>query len=123
MSLIEVLVAAAMLGVGAAGIISSWSNVTALLTHQRRLAEASAVTRSQLEGLLALPSGSARLGAGVRALGTVDLFGQPATVGYAVVSDIAANTPGPGFLQITVITNWSESGRARQTRLTTYRER
>ena len=123
MSLIEVMVAAALLGLGAAGIISSWANVTALLTHQRRLAEASAVTRSQLEGLLALPSGSSRLAPGALALGTVDLFGTPATVGYEVVANIAANTPGPGFLQITVVTTWNESGRSRQTSLITYRER
>lgn len=127
MTLIEVLIAAAMLGIGVTGIVSSWATVTGLLEHQRRLGEANTITRSQLEQILLLPSRHARLSPGTLTLGTFDVFGRPvptnARNSYAVVSEIRGNTPGPGFIEVTVRTAWTEGTRTPEpATLTTYRE-
>jgi prepilin-type N-terminal cleavage/methylation domain-containing protein len=54
-TLIEVLIAGAILIVGAAGLLSAWSTTTALMETNRRVVEASALARSKAEELLRVP--------------------------------------------------------------------
>jgi len=125
MSLIEVMVAGALLAVGATAVVSGWSTVNNVLQHQRRSVEATSIMRSQVERLLSLAPGDPRLAPGTADLGTIDVFGQPlpAPRGYRVSSIIAGDTPGLGFIAMTVVVRWAERGADRETRLMTFRER
>lgn len=123
MSLIEVMMAGALLAVGAAATFSAWSTVTGIMEHQRRLTDATGVTRSQLEWLLSLPAGDPGLASGTRQLGAVNVFGSPDPNGYRVDHAVVGNKPGPGFIELTVVVRWTEKFGERQTTLTTYRER
>lgn len=123
MSLIEVMMAGALLAVGAAGTFSAWSTVTGIMEHQRRLTDASAVARSQLEWLLSLPSGDQALESGSHPIGAVDVFGASDPNGYRVTHVVVGSKPGPGFIELTVAVGWTEKFGDRQTTITTYRER
>jgi Tfp pilus assembly protein PilV len=125
MSLIEVTVAGALLAIGATAVISGWSTVNNVLQHQRRSVEATSIMRSQVERLLSLAPGDPKLAPGTSDLGTFDVFGQPKPPpqGYSVSTVIAGDTPGPGFIAMTVVVHWAERGAERETRLMTFRER
>ena len=123
-SLIEVMMAASILAVGAAAVLGAYSTTMGLIEHQRRLAAAVNVTQSKLEDLLVAGSGSALLANGgpevVDALGRTPLLG--ATDTYAVRWEITPGVPASGYLQIVVETSWVESSGPRFTRFAAYRE-
>jgi type II secretory pathway pseudopilin PulG len=124
--LIEVTIAAALLGVGVAGIISGWSTTTGIIEHQRRFTDATNLTRTALEQLLLLPPNSVELAPpGPYTLPTWDAFGRPAagSSSYTTSYVVAGDTPAPGFIEVTVTTTWTERFGARSTSFNTYRER
>ena len=127
MSLIEVTIAGSLLAVGAAALLSAWSTIGGILEHQRRLGEATNIVRTQLDAVLGLPAGDAALTAGAHNVGFRDVFGgvgpSANNVFYAVDYDVAADTPGPGFVSVTVRARWSERGVPRSTSLLSFRER
>jgi type II secretory pathway pseudopilin PulG len=126
MTLIEALIAGGMLAIGAGAVLSGWSTVNGVLEHQRRLTDATNVTRSHLEILLSLPSQSPALAGGTRTIGNLNQFGAPATgqASYRVDYRVTEDRPGPGFIELLVTTSWQESrGVQRSTSLSTYRER
>jgi type II secretory pathway pseudopilin PulG len=123
--LIEVTVAAALLGVGVAGIISGWSTTTGVIEHQRRFTDATNLTRTALEQLLLLPPDTDDLAPGPHTLPTWDAFGRPASgpSSYTTTYVVDDDTPPRGFIQITVTTTWTERFGERSTSFNTYRER
>ena len=124
-TLIEVTIAGALLGIGVAGIISSWATTTGIIEHQRRFAEGTNLSRTALEQLLLLPSNSADLSPGTHTLPTWDAFGQPAAGATAFTTsyEVHADTPTDGFIEIVVTTSWTERSGTRSTSFNTYRER
>jgi type II secretory pathway pseudopilin PulG len=123
MSLIEVMVSGALLAIGASAMLSSWSTVMTVLVHQRRLSEATNVCRSHLEELLGRASGDPDLNPGTTAVGSVNVFGAPDPAGYRVTYIVLGDTPGPGFVSVTVRAEWTENAGTRSTELLTFRER
>jgi prepilin-type N-terminal cleavage/methylation domain-containing protein len=124
LSLIEVMVAGALLGVGAAGTLSAWGTVTTLLERQRRVTDATSLARSSIERLLALAPGDPALDPGDRIDGHFDVFGAPLKDGgYIVRHKIAANQPAAGFIKLTVDVQWSDLLGSRSVTISTFRER
>lgn len=123
MSLIEVMVSGALLAIGASAMLSCWSTVMTVLVHQRRLSEATNVCRSHLEELLGRAPGDAALAPGTTSAGTLNVFGQPDPRGFRVTYVVRGDTPGPGFVSVTVRAEWTENSGTRSTELLTFRER
>ena len=125
-TLIEVMVAAAMLAVGAAGVLSAFRTGEALIEHQRRLSAAVNVTQSKLEDLMAADaSTSPLLAPGAHTPDIVDGLGRatsPSAEAYTVDWTIQDSVPASGYMFITVRTTWMESSGAHFARFTAYRE-
>lgn len=125
-SLIEVTIAAAILAVGATGVLAAYSTTMGLIEHQRRLSAAVNVTASKLEEILIASGSSALLTAGTNGPEIVDGLGRPPPIGaldtYEVRWTITNDVPAPGYLEVMIETRWQESRGARFTRFAAYRE-
>lgn len=124
-TLIEVTMAAAILAVGAAGVLAAYSTTMGIIEHQRRLATAVNVTASKLEDLLVAAPVSALLTSGTNGPEMLDGLGRPPAIGntdiYDVRWQVTPNVPAPGYLQIIVTTQWVELRGARFTSFAAYR--
>ena len=124
-TLIEVMIAGAILAVGATAVLAAYSTTLGLIEHQRRLVSAVDVTQSKLEELLACQTTSPELAAGSHAPETVDQLGRAAAAGpeaYTVEYDITMGNPSAGYMLIVVQTSWHETKGARFTKFAAFRE-
>ena len=126
-TLIEVVVAGAILAAGAAAILTSYFTLMGVAEHQRRLSTAVHVTQGKLEEVLNA-SASADILTGDHTF-VVDAVGQklalsayPAADSYFVTCSVAANTPSAGHMTATITTEWTETRGTRSTQYVVVRD-
>ncbi len=105
LSLIEVMIAAALLGLGITAILSSFGTYTNLVTHQRHMLDAAFIAQSQLQRLSSLPSTHTDLAAGAHSLtSAVDAANASSTTGPFTVNWLVTNnTPTQHAREIRVV--------------------
>lgn len=103
MSLIEVMVAAALFGMGMAAILTAFSNYPRLMDHQRRLLDAAFVAQSTSQRLQGLKRNHPDLTVGSHTGGTVNEHAIPAADGrYAVTWVVTNDIPIAGTIEVRV---------------------
>ena len=113
-SLIEVMIAAAILAVGATAILSSYATIMALVEHQRRVADAINVTQAKMEELLAVEGSSDLLFEGRVHADWTNAFLRPLDPYVADAQrydrhwEIDRIGVPPGIVQVVVSTTWNE---------------
>ncbi len=96
MSLIEVMVAAALLGVGLTAVLSSFGVYTRLVARQRHYIEAAFVAQSTLQRLMAVAPDHFDLAVGQHDESVVNASNEAdANGGYIVSWKVTAATPTP----------------------------
>lgn len=104
MSLIEVMVAGALLAIGMTAILSSFSTYSKLIAHQRMLMDAAFVAQSELQRLQSLKPAHTDLTPGVHGTLTVDANNQLAANGrYALKWTVTKQKPTPRSTEIRVV--------------------
>ena len=124
-TLVESMIASAVLAAGAAAMLTSYFTLMGIAEHQRRLSAAVHVTKGKVEELIAARPPSTLLLAGsgpvfVDALGLPSgstLNGKNYRVDWSFVHDV----PVDGQMRIDIVTSWLERGRIRTTRFSTGR--
>lgn len=114
-TLIEVLIALAIAGIGLAGVTALLVVSSRATSYARHAAEASVLAEDRLEHLRALPAAQLRDGSDV-----VDAIGRPATDGFARRWTV---TPAGALYRVTVQVAWREVDGARELTLDTLRSR
>jgi hypothetical protein len=116
MTLIEVMVAGALFGVGVAATATSVNVYMAVLEHERKLASAWRILQGEAAHVRALPLTSptwtSSTSAKVNAFGMLDANGP-----FVVKRTPAANTPFQGATQLTLDVSWSEPAGVRSATL------
>lgn len=122
-TLIEVMVASAILLVGIAAVVSALSISTRTAAHQRHVTQALHVTENLMEGLLLANAGHATLDTGDHGPRWFNDVGEEtdAASTYEVRWSVEANKPIEGMKRLTVTTRWKEEARERAVSLTTDR--
>ena len=125
-SLIEVMVAGAILAVGSTAVLSAFRTTEGMIEHQRRLSAAVNVSQSKLETLLAADAATSTIiGAGSHGPDVVDVFGRltaPGPESYSVDWTVSSGVPSSGYMLIVVQTTWMESRGLRFTKFAAFRE-
>lgn len=108
-SMIEVIIAAALLGLGVAGILSAYSTATNLDNHQHRVSSALHVGESVVEELLLLQQIDADLTAGSHGPRGYDVDGNRlAGAGFYAVNWVISPGPHARARRIEVRVTWSD---------------
>lgn len=121
-SLIEVIISAAMLGIGLAAVMTAYGNASNLGAHQARVTTAMHLAEAELERDLLLYPDADELKAVAHPPQHFDVDGVP-TAGasfYALTRAVAAG-PIPKTRRITVTVSWSEPTGAQTLTLSTHR--
>lgn len=125
-SLIEVMIAASILAVGATAVLSAFRMTEGMIEHQRRLSAAVNVSQSKLETLLAADAAtSAALAQGAHGPDVVDVYGRlsaPGAESYSVDWTVTSGAPSTGYMLIVVQTTWTETRGIHFTKFAAYRE-
>jgi prepilin-type N-terminal cleavage/methylation domain-containing protein len=121
-SLIEAMIAASILAVGATGVLGCYTTIMGLIEHQRRLLAAVNVTRAQLERILVARSDATILQASGSAV--VDQFSRPVvtTEPYTVRWTLTPGIPAEGYMRVIIETSWTETRGVRFTKFAAFRE-
>lgn len=107
--MIEVIIAAALLGIGVAGILSAYSTATSLDNHQHRVSSALHVGESVVEELLLLQQTDADLTSGTHGPRAYDVDGNRVTSGgFYNVNWVVGPGPHPRARKIEVRVTWSD---------------
>ena len=127
-SLIEVMIASALLSVGMAAILTAFSSASSLGAHQERVTTAMHLAEARMEELLLLYPDDADLAATTHAAVPYRRDGNLTTAGatgvnapYFQVSWVIAAGPIPRTRRIDVTTSWVESGAAQRVAFTSHR--
>jgi prepilin-type N-terminal cleavage/methylation domain-containing protein len=128
-SLLEVMVASTLLGVGITATLASVDSVRATAVRNRHMTQAVHAAESVAESMLALEQSAEELDDGPHQTSPrrFDVVGQEVeptdTVRglYAVTWDVAANTPIEGIRRITITVSWQGVEGAGSTTLTLHR--
>lgn len=125
-TLIEVTMAAAILAVGAVGVLAAYSTTMGIIEHQRRLTSAVNVTASVLEDLLVASPTSSLISPGAHGPEILNSLGRPPSLGttetYEVRWQVNSGRPATGYMEVIVETRWVELRGTRFTRFAAYRE-
>ena len=109
MSLIEVMVAGALLGVGVTAILSSFDTYTRLIAHQRQLLDAAFVAQSSLQRLQTLPPIHADMSPGIHPNLTVDATNALSATGrFKVRWIVTPAKPTPRSREIRVVVTFED---------------
>jgi prepilin-type N-terminal cleavage/methylation domain-containing protein len=121
-SLIEVMIASAMLGIGLAALMTAHGTAAGLSTHQERVTAALHLAEGQMENLLLRFPDSSDLSVGA-AHGpiTFSSAGQPTGTPFYSLSWTVSPGPIPRTRRVDVTVNWTEGQRAQTLTLTTHR--
>jgi prepilin-type N-terminal cleavage/methylation domain-containing protein len=124
-SLVEAMVAASVLAIGAAAVLASYATIVNQIEHQRRLISAVNVTQGKLEVLLSAMPHSALLQSD-NGSEVVDQLGRrnavQTTDSYLLTWTINHDVPTSGYMEIVVQASWNETGGTRTTKFSAYRE-
>ena len=108
-SMIEVIIAAALLAVGVAGILSAYSTATHLDNHQHRVSSALHVAEAVVEELLLLQQTDADLTAGSHGPRGFDVDGnRVAGTGFYSVTWAVSAGPHPRARRLEVKVTWTD---------------
>ena len=122
-TLIEILIAIALLAVGILGMASM--QVTAMQGNSfaGNISEANSYSQYKIEELMALSYDDANL-EDLNAGPTTTLYTDPSPpAGYVITWEVDADNPVPDTKQIAVKAAWVQKGQNKQTVLTTYKSR
>jgi len=110
MTLIEVMVAAAIFAVGVSGILSAVGSYMQVIEHERRLGDAWRILQAEAGHLRTLPDSAPEWTS--PSTSSVDSFGllaaSPATTKFKVERTPAADTPHAGARQLKIVLRWQE---------------
>ena len=123
MTLIEVMVAAAIFAVGVSAILSAVGSYIQVVEHERRLGDAWRILQAEAGHLRTLPDSAPEwLGPSTAAL---DAFGLPPTQNsparFTIERTPVANEPVEGARQLTLQLRWQERAVSRTTTLVLHR--
>lgn len=127
-SLIEVMIASALLSIGMAAILTAFSSASSLNTHQERVTIGMHLSEARMEELLLLYPDDDELSTAVHTPLPYTRAGAPTTTGatgtnaafYLVGWTVSAG-PMPRTRRIDVTTTWKESGRPQRVQFTSHR--
>ncbi len=115
-SLIEVMIASALLSVGMAAILTAFSSASALNSHQERVTVAMHLTESRMEELLLLYPDDDDLATSAHTAATYTRDGRPTTSGatglnaaYYSVGWVVDAGPLARTRRLNVTTTWNEA--------------
>ncbi|HEY1100116.1 MAG TPA: hypothetical protein VGF99_14360 [Myxococcota bacterium] len=112
MSLIEVMVAAALLGLGLVAILASFNVYTRMVAHQRQLLDAAFIAQSTLQRLTGLPGSHDDLQPGLHDGGIVNHFNQPAaSTPFHLTWKITPQVPIDRTREIRVVVEFDDDAR------------
>jgi prepilin-type N-terminal cleavage/methylation domain-containing protein len=128
-SLLEVMIATTLLGVGVAATLASVDAVRVVAQRSRHMTQAVHVAESVAESMLALEQADDDLDAGahINPPRRFDAVGQEVDPGdttrgiYIVTWDVFANTPIEGLRRVTITVDWETVDGAGFTTLTFHR--
>jgi prepilin-type N-terminal cleavage/methylation domain-containing protein len=122
MSLVEVMIAAALFSIGVAGTLSSFGMATRMLERDTRSYQALAIADSQLKALALARNDSPLLAMGPPHTETFAADGRRASPGvYSASWTVTADTASLDLRLVRVVVSWTERGASRQLELSTVR--
>lgn len=123
-TLMEVLVALAVLLVGAAVIVSVATTASEMYQQRRHFTQAILVAEAKMEGLLVLEPESTELSVGEHGPERVDIRGEPAPDGglFSTTWTVSAHEVELSMVDVRVVVTWSEEGHRQYVTLDSIRE-
>ncbi len=122
-TLIEVMLASAILLIGIAGLVSGLSSANVTSSHQRYMTQALHICEANTEALLLRTAGDAVLASGSHGPLLFDMNGAKVASGgvFAVTWTVAGDVPIGGMKRLSVTTTWTENSGEKSVSLTTDR--
>ena len=120
-SLIEVMIASAMLSIGLAAVMTAYGSAASLESHQEKVTQAMHLAEARMEELLLMYPDDAQLGIGVNTGSTFNADGNPGGTAFYTVGWTVAAGPIARTRRLEVRVTWVETRGAQELVLVSHR--